>query len=166
MNYQIRAIRPSEYSLLNDFLYEAIFVPVGTQPPPRSILQKPELQVYVAGFGTEKDDHALVAEYDGRIVGAVWVRVMEDYGHVEDGIPSFALSLYPGYRSQGIGTALMTQMLNLLKEKGYPKASLAVQKANYAVNLYRKVGFVVINENEEEFIMVCNLNPCPEKQLL
>ena len=39
----------------------------------------------------------------------------------------------------------------------YKKASLAVQKANYAVKMYEKVGFEVADENDEEFIMVCNL---------
>ena len=45
----------------------------------------------------------------------------------------------------------------LLKNKGYKQASLSVQKANYAVNMYRKVGFEIIDENEEEYIMVCRL---------
>lgn len=44
-----------------------------------------------------------------------------------------------------------------MKEKGYKQASLAVQKANYAVRMYEKVGFITVNENEEEFIMVCKL---------
>ena len=48
-------------------------------------------------------------------------------------------------------------MLNLLKEKGYKQASLAVQKANYAVRMYEKVGFRTVDENDEEFIMVCDL---------
>ena len=48
-------------------------------------------------------------------------------------------------------------MLELLKTQGYEKASLAVQKANYAVRMYEKVGFEVVDENDEEFIMVSNL---------
>ena len=44
-----------------------------------------------------------------------------------------------------------------LKEKGYKKASLAVQKANYAVRMYEKVGFKTVGENAEEYIMVCGL---------
>lgn len=64
------------------------------------------------------------------IVGAVWVRIMDDYGHIEDGVPSFAISLYKEYRGLGIGTALMKRMLAELKERGYRKTSLAVQKAN------------------------------------
>ena len=159
MNYQIREIRREEYNLLNNFLYEAIFVPEGEEPPERSILQKPELQVYVKNFGAEKDDICFVAEVDGTVVGAVWVRDMPDYGHIEDGVPSFALSLYKPYRGCGIGTALMERMLRELKLRGYEKTSLAVQKANYALRLYKKVGFEICGENEEEYLMVCYLNP-------
>ena len=39
----------------------------------------------------------------------------------------------------------------------YERASLAVQKANYAVRMYEKVGFRTVYENGEEFIMVCEL---------
>lgn len=52
---------------------------------------------------------------------------------------------------------LVKEMLNLLKEKGYKRASLAVQKANYAVKMYQNVGFKVVDENDEEYIMVCEL---------
>jgi ribosomal protein S18 acetylase RimI-like enzyme len=51
----------------------------------------------------------------------------------------------------------MENMLALLKEKGYERASLAVQKANYAVRMYEKVGFKIVDENVEEYIMVCEL---------
>ena len=98
-----------------------------------------------------------MADDDGRVIGAVWTRIMNDYGHVDDDTPSFAVSLYKEYRGQGIGTRLMKEMLTLLKEKGYKQASLAVQKANYAVRMYEKVGFKTIDENDEEYIMVCEL---------
>ena len=52
---------------------------------------------------------------------------------------------------------MMPKMLALLKEKGWMQASLAVQKANYAVRMYEKAGFRVIDENPEEYIMVCKL---------
>ena len=48
-------------------------------------------------------------------------------------------------------------MLLLLKENGYTQASLAVQKINYAVKMYKNVGFEIVNENEDEYIMVCKL---------
>ena len=141
MDYIIREIKETEYSLLEDFVYEAIFIPEGVEPPPRSIVNTPELQVYVEKFGTQKHDRAFVAETDGKVVGAVWVRIMNDYGHVDSETPSFAISLYKEYRGLGIGTEMMRKMLSNLKECGYEKASLAVQKANYAVKMYRNVGF-------------------------
>ena len=157
MDYTIRQIDESEYPLLNDFLYEAIFIPDGVTPPPKSIINSPELQVYVKGFGEQPHDTALVAEAEGKDVGAVWVRVMNDYGHIDDDTPSFAISLYKEYRGFGIGTALMSAMLDVLKENGYKRASLAVQKENYALKLYLKAGFEIIGENKEEYIMLIRL---------
>ena len=156
MDYKIREIKESEYSVLSDFLYEAIFIPKGIEKPPKSIIEQPELQVYIADFG-KADDWCLVAEVKGKIVGAVWVRIMNDYGHIDDETPSLAVSLYEEYRHLGLGTALMREMLQFLKDKGYKQISLSVQKANYALNMYRKVGFEVVKENEEEYIMICQL---------
>lgn len=157
MNYKIRKILEGEVSLLQDFLYEAIFVPEGMLAPPKSIINQPELQVYIAGFGEKKDDIGLVAEVDKRAVGAVWVRIMNDYGHIDNDTPSFAISVYKDYRGLGIGTNLMKEMVRILKDRGYKQASLAVQKVNYAVRMYQKTGFEIVDENEEEYIMLCRL---------
>ena len=157
MEYIIREIEKSEYPLLDDFLYEAIFIPDGVQPPEKNVISLPELQVYVADFGKKKDDICFLAEVNDKVIGAVWVREMNDYGHVEDGVPSFAISLYKEYRGYGIGTALMKRMLCELKKRGYEKTLLSVQKANYAVQMYLNVGFDIIDENEEEYIMLCRL---------
>ena len=155
-NCTIRPLTPSELPLLADFLYYAIFVPEGVEAPPREIINLPELQVYICDFGTQPDDYCLVAETGGAVVGAVWVRDMPDYGHVADGVPSFAISVRPEHRGSGIGTSLMKAMLELLRQRGYEKASLSVQKANYAAPWYRILGFEDIGENDEEYIMVYN----------
>ena len=157
MVYTIRKIKETEYPLLKNFLYEAIFVPDGVEPPPKSIAEIPELQVYISGFGSAPHDIALIAEVDNKAVGAVWVRIMNDYGHIDDETPSFAISLYKEYRGLGIWTEMMRVMLAILKDRGYRQASLAVQKANYAVKMYRKVGFEIVDENDEEYIMVNRL---------
>ena len=157
MEYVIREMRMDEVPLLDDFLYEAIFIPEGVAPPPRSIILNDDLQVYVRDFGSLPDDRCLVAETDGRVVEAVWTRVMKDYGHVAEGIPSLAISLYKEYRNKGIGAALLCQMLQLLCRNGYAKVSLSVQKKNYAAGMYMKAGFEVWKETVEDYIMVCNL---------
>ena len=157
MKYVIRKLRQEEVKILDTFLYEAIFIPEGVEAPPMEIINQPELQVYVGGFGTRDGDICFVAETDGIIVGAVWVRIMDDYGHVDDETPSFAISLLKEYRGIGIGTELMKKMLVELKSCKYKKASLAVQKQNYAVKMYKNVGFEIVDENAEEYIMVCRL---------
>lgn len=157
MNVLIRQMNIAEYRLLKDFLYEAIFIPKGVKKPPRNIIEQDELQVYIKDFGKQKDDCCLVAECDGKIIGACWVRIMNDYGHIDNETPSFAISLYEEYRGQGIGTNLMRKMLEFLSLKKYKRASLAVQKENYAVKMYKKVGFQIVGENDQEYIMVCEL---------
>lgn len=154
MEVVIRAMKEDEYPLLKTFLYEAIFIPEGTEPPSKNILEQPELQIYIKNFGMEKDDKAFVAEIDEKIVGAVWVRIMDDYGHIDDNTPSFAISLFKEYRGLGIGKTLMKAMLDELKVCGYKQASLAVQKENMALNLYKKLGFQIYDENSEEYIMI------------
>jgi len=42
---------------------------------------------------------------------------MNDYGHVDEETPSFAISLYKEYRGQGIGPKRMKEMLYLLKKR-------------------------------------------------
>ena len=153
----IREIKEEEYPLLRDFLYEAIFIPEGVELPAREIIKQPELKLYYEDFGSSRADNCIVSDDNGRVVGAVWTRIMNDYGHVDDETPSFAISLYKEYRGQGSGTMLMKEMLELLRSQGYRKASLAVQKANYAVRMYEKGGFKTVDENEEEYIMVCEL---------
>jgi hypothetical protein len=157
MNYIIRKLKESEYNLLENFLYEAIFIPNGETPPPKNIIELPELKIYIENFGQLEGDLAIVAEVNNNIVGATWVRIMNDYGHIDDNTPSFAISLYKEYRGLGIGTAMMKEMLLLLSAKGYNRASLSVQKSNYAVKMYQNIGFTIIDENEEEYIMAVNL---------
>ena len=153
----IREIRPEEIPALEDFLYEAIFIPEGFPVPPRSIIKNKDLQVYVQDFGKEPDDRCLVAEVDGKVVGAVWTRIMDDYGHIDNRTPSLAISLYKDYRNRGIGTQLMRCMQERLKSDGYKSVSLSVQKANYALRMYSKVGFIPIADKGDELLMVSRL---------
>ena len=157
MNLRMMEIDASNAALLSNFLYEAIFVPSGMQPPSRDILADPQLQVYVQDFGKQTGYFGLFAEVEGVIAGAVWARIMEDYGYIDNETPSLAIALYKEYRGKGVGTALLQAMLKLLQEHGYEQVSLAVQKENYAVKLYTACGFRVYRESEEEYIMVRSL---------
>lgn len=157
MNFNIREMGKDEYHLLENFLYQAIFQPDKTNLAPKSIINKPELQVYIKDFGKQKDDYCLCAEVDNSVVGAVWVRNINGYGSIDDNTVEFAIAVFDDYQKMGIGTSLMNMMINHLKKLNYSKASLAVQKDNYAVKMYLNVGFEIIDENEQEYIMVHRL---------
>ena len=173
MNTIIREMRPEEYSLLREFLYQAIYLPAGVDPPPRSVVDLPELQIYIADFGTRPGDRCIVAEAAGKVVGAAWCRIMADYGHIDNDTPSLAISLLPEYRGQGIGTQLLNGLLLLLRERGYRRASLSVQKENPALRLYQRTGFRIVAEKGIEYLMLWdgtqggqqeNMNMDTEKQ--
>ncbi len=156
----IRDLHPNETDVLREFLYQAIHIPPGVEPPPRSIVEKLELQLYIKDFGTQRHDHGLAAIHDEKVIGACWVRDMPDYGHMEDGVPSFAISVLPDWRGMGIGSKLMQAMLDKLHELGCSKASLSVQKTNPAYRLYKRLGFQTVAETREEYLMVY----CMEKE--
>ena len=99
MNYLIRELKQDENKVLDTFLYEAIFIPEGVSAPLQDIINQPDLQVYVKDFGKNKGDLCLVAQVGDKIVGAVWVRIMNDYGHIDNETPSFAISLLKEYRN-------------------------------------------------------------------
>ena len=82
MNYSIRELKRDENKILDTFLYEAIFIPEGVPVPSKDIINKPDLQIYVKDFGENKGDLCLVAQVADEIVGAVWVRIMNDCGAV------------------------------------------------------------------------------------
>ena len=154
---EIRSLKSEEIPLLEEFLYQAIFIPQGLEPLPRSILNEPELEMYIKDFGQQPDDWALAVEVAGQLVGAVWVRIMKDYGYYDDRTPSLSISFLPEFRGQGLGQQLMTAMLDLLKAKGYPSVSLSVSKDNPAVGFYQRLGFITVVEREEDYLMLCRL---------
>ena len=61
-----------------------------------------------------------------------------------------------GWQS-AIGRILIKEMLSLLQVHDYKCVSLSVQKANYAAKLYQKIGFRIIKEIGDEWIMTYNL---------
>lgn len=161
IEYAIRHIEQDEWPLLEDFLYEAIFIPEGFEGEvPRSVVRDdPKCRAAYEGFGTLPDDHALVAEVGRRIVGACWVRTTDVYGHIDSETLAFSIALYKPFRGKGIGTAMMGRMLGELRDVGYARASLSVQKTNPALRLYERLGFRIVGEGEEEteWLMVHDL---------
>jgi len=161
MKIVIRKIEKTEYSVLEDFLYNAIYIPEGEQWPNREIIYDPEIYIYVKNFGLDTDC-GVVAECDGAIIGAAWTRIIPAYGHLDENTPELAISILPEYRNQGIGAMLMNRLFDLLRERGYKRTSLSVQQNNPAVRFYKRLGYIVTDEKidhagHEDYIMVKNL---------
>ena len=158
----IREIDKTEHNILEDFLYNAIFLLPDDEVPPREIIFEPEIYVYIDGYGENHGDCGVVAEQNGKIIGAAWTRIIPAYGHIDDNTPELAISVLPEHRSAGIGTDMMTRLFDLLRERGYERTSLSVQKNNPAVRFYERLGYKITSEKldhvgNEDYIMLKEL---------
>ena len=153
---KIREMLPGEYGLLDEFLYQAIHTEPGEPHPPRAVLADPSLRAYVEGFG-RAGDVAVCAEEEGEVVGVAWARLMRGYGFAGDGVPELAVSVLPGHRGHGIGTALLSSLIERCSEFGYSALSLSVQRSNLAARLYERLGFQEVSGDDGEAVMVLPL---------
>jgi ribosomal protein S18 acetylase RimI-like enzyme len=156
MTISIKELSQLDYSILENFIYWAIFTPIGSELPARDIIFNPDVFIYIEDFG-KKNDCGVFAEVGGKAVGAAWTRIIPGYGHVDDETPELAISVLPEYRNQGIGSKLMEKLFELLSERGYRQTSLAVQKENPASKFYLRLGYEIISENSEEYLMIKKL---------
>ena len=159
---KVRVMRQSDYACLPEFLYQAIFIPQGAELPPRDVINDPQIFVYIKDFGVQPGDLGVVAEQNGQVVGAAWTRIIPAFGHLNDETPELAISILPEFRGCGIGTKLLGKLFAVLRESGYTRTSLSVQKDNPAVRFYKRLGYRVTDEKldhvgHEDYIMVKEL---------
>ena len=145
-NLQIREIQPAEYFALEDFLYNALYIPFGEEFPAREVIFKPEIYIYVKDFGG-KDDCGVVAEQNGQLIGAAWTRIIPAYGHIDEQTPELAISVLPEWHGKAIGSKLMKHLFELLRTRGYRQTSLSVQKENPAVRFYERLGYEIVDRS-------------------
>jgi ribosomal protein S18 acetylase RimI-like enzyme len=142
----IRLLTPIDEPFLWEMLYQAIYIPAGQPLPSRDIIQEPELARYVQGWGKLSDRGFLALNaITNQPIGAIWVRLFSieapGYGYVDEHSPELAMAVLPGDRGQGIGTQLLTMLID-----SYPNESfcLSVSKGNPVVRLYRQFGFAIV----------------------
>jgi ribosomal protein S18 acetylase RimI-like enzyme len=144
----VREIEASEISNLDNFLYDAIFVSDEIERRDKSIIKIPELARYIAGFGKDSD-LCLVAELQGELIGAIWIRIFKDnergYGYLDSTTPELSMSVKSNHRQQGLGTYLLLTMIDRLIHLKYEQVSLSVDNLNYACKFYQNMGFEVVN---------------------
>jgi ribosomal protein S18 acetylase RimI-like enzyme len=90
-------------------------------------------------------DHYFVMILDGKIIGYSMLRL---FGYK---IPSFGCCIRKGYGDKGYGSMLTAWTINKANDLGYEKVILKVHKDNnFAVQMYKKVGFTIIGEIPEK----------------
>lgn len=149
----------NEQQVLEKFLYLAIFVSPGENPPDPRIIEEPELACYISQWGAP-DDHALFAIDGDKVVGACWTRCFPEsapgYGTLSSAIPEISIAVLPDYRGKGIGSELMDRLLQKISND-YEAVSLSVSADNPAKRLYERLGFSTVSAKEGTLIMVKNL---------
>jgi ribosomal protein S18 acetylase RimI-like enzyme len=152
MPIDLRPLIPADQPLIWDFLYHAIYVPSGVDPPSKSILDEPDISQYAENWGRD-GDMGFKALIDGVTTGAVWLRLIHGYGFIAEDIPELSIAVLPGYRGRGIGTALLKQLIDTAARL-HPGISLSVVGENPALNLYRRMGFEIIRPDGASCIML------------
>lgn len=154
---EIREIKPDEHFFLEEMLNEAIFVADENRKAQILIEIRSDLLKYFENFG-RGGDIGLVAVDGGILIGAIWARLFDkqsgSYGFVDEETPELGMAVVPAYRNRGIGSLLIQELFRKLRESGYTTVSLSVNKANQALNLYKRSGFQIFSEDENAFTML------------
>jgi ribosomal protein S18 acetylase RimI-like enzyme len=142
---RFRDAEASDEPLLREMVYLAVYVPPGHDPPPRAILDLPEVARYARGWGRDGDLGIVavdIATSEG--IGAAWLRLWSDqergYGFTDLATPELTIALLPEFRGRGIGTQLLQHLLARADER-YPRVCLSVTLGNPAARLYERLGF-------------------------
>jgi GNAT superfamily N-acetyltransferase len=158
LDYTIRLAAGSDEPFLWEMLYQAIFIPAGSVPIPREILNTRALAGYVAGWG-KPDDFGLMAVdvQTEQPIGAAWLRLLtgqnRGYGYVDDDTPELSMAVLPVHRGRGVGSTLLTRLLSEVKNR-YKTISLSVSEENPAVSMYERVGFVIVRKESGSLTMI------------
>lgn len=143
---RIRDLADPEQSFLREVLYAALaWRPDVELPPVEYVLAHPQVSIFHENWG-RAGDTALVAEEDGRLLGAVWYRFFTEAthgeGYVDDETPELAIAVVDGFRGRGIGRGLMEAMHERARRDGISRISLSVDSDNPARRLYAALGYV------------------------
>ena len=76
--YFIRPIASDDEPFLWEMLYQAIYVPEGSPPFPREILNQPEIRRYVENWGRPHDlGFIALTQITSQPIGAAWIRLLK-----------------------------------------------------------------------------------------
>ena len=152
--YIIRPAVAGDASFLGDMLVEA--ANWSTQWRPRSraqILSAPRTAHYLTGWPRDTD-LGVLAEADGRPVGAAWIRYLPatdpGYGFVAPDVPELTIGVAAAWRGRGVGRALLRAVASQARARGIARISLSVERKNYAHRLYLSEGYRIVDSSDAQ----------------
>lgn len=134
---ELRTARPDDVAAIHAALLEAFNWEPSCEPLP---LDHPVLAPYRDAWGRE-GDLGVIAEADGRAVGAAYCRLTQGYGFVDEHTPEVTIGVDAAYRGRGVGGRLLEALAGLARANGHARLSLSVEPANPARRLYARAGY-------------------------
>jgi ribosomal protein S18 acetylase RimI-like enzyme len=147
---------------LHEMLYEAAaWRPGHPRPAFRAVFSNPRIACYVESWG-RAGDYGVIAEAEGGTpIGAAWYRLFpadaRGFGFVSPAIPELTIGVSPAARGHGVGTSLLTALIEHARDEALPALSLSVEEDNPAVRLYERFGFERIGGVENAWTMRLDL---------
>jgi GNAT superfamily N-acetyltransferase len=148
---RIRDAVSGDVAFLRRMLYEAAFWrPESERPPLEVALAQPELRPYVDGWG-RAGDRGLLAIEAGRPLGAAWYRFFASEapgrGFLTPEVPELTIAVVRERRSEGIGSTLLSRLIDCARADVLVALTLSVEPDNPARRLYERAGFVKVAED-------------------
>ncbi|MDR6970991.1 GNAT family N-acetyltransferase [Leifsonia shinshuensis] len=156
--FRIRPAVGQDARVLADMLVEAAnWNPVRSRTRV-TVMEDPTVLHYIAGWQRPGDFGCVAEDARGVAVGACWARLFPadrpGYGFVAPGVPELTLGVYPPWRAQGVGRALLRELSREAAARGHARLSLSVERENFAQRLYVSEGFVTVAAGERSDTMV------------
>lgn len=150
-----RDVRPataSDLPFLKAMLREAAAgPPVRPRQPLSEVLAVPQTARYVEHWGRPGDRGRIAHLNPHAPVGAAWYRLFTaarpGYGFVAADVPELAVGVSDDARGKGVGTALLTALVEDAISEGHLALSLSVALDNLALRLYERLGFVAVDDD-------------------
>ena len=88
-----------------------------------------------------------VAKIDGRVVGYLCANIIIDEGHILN------LAVHPEYRRLGIASALIKEMIDIMRDRDCRSIFLEVRVSNeQAMKMYEKFGFSLLGTRKNYYV--------------